>query len=195
MRYEKGRKDVSRGRILEIASERFRADGIAATGIAGIMGDAGLTNGAFYPHFQSKAELVRESVGAALDAQSLQLSEALASGGLEMAIDVYLSAAHRDNPGIGCASAALLPEVARQPLQTRELYAERLATQVRQISAALPPQTKDREEVALSLFATLIGALQLARAVQETEFSDRFLVVGARAARALINASQDKAAS
>ena len=195
MRYEKGRKDVSRGRILEIASERFRADGIAATGIAGIMGDAGLTNGAFYPHFQSKAELVRESVGAALDAQSHQLSEALASGGLEMAIDVYLSAAHRDNPGIGCASAALLPEVARQPLQTRELYAERLATQVRQISAALPPQTKDREEVALSLFATLIGALQLARAVQETEFSDRILVVGARAARALIDASQDKAAS
>ena len=195
MRYEKGRKDVSRGRILEIASERFRADGIAASGIAGIMSDAGLTNGAFYPHFQSKSELVRESVGAALDAQSHQLSEALAAGGPERAIDVYLSAAHRDNPGIGCASAALLPEVARQPLQTREVYAERLATQVRQISAALPPQTKDREDVALSLFATLIGALQLARAVQETEFSDRILVVGARAARALIDASQDKAAS
>jgi AcrR family transcriptional regulator len=70
MRYEKGRKDASRGRIMEVAAERFRSDGIAASGLATIMSDAGLTNGAFYPHFESKAELVRESVVAALEAQS-----------------------------------------------------------------------------------------------------------------------------
>ena len=62
MRYEKGRKDASRSRIMEVATERFRSDGIAATGLAGIMSEAGLTNGAFYPHFQSKAALVRECV-------------------------------------------------------------------------------------------------------------------------------------
>ena len=55
---------------MEVAAERFRGDGIAATGLASIMSDAGLTNGAFYPHFQSKAELVRESVAAALEDQS-----------------------------------------------------------------------------------------------------------------------------
>ena len=55
MRYEKGRKDASRRRIMEVAAERFRNEGIAASGLAGIMSDAGLTNGAFYPHFQSKA--------------------------------------------------------------------------------------------------------------------------------------------
>ena len=75
MRYEKGRKDASRGRIMEVAAERFRGDGIAASGLAGIMGEAGLTNGAFYPHFQSKAELVRESVAAALEDQSEQMQE------------------------------------------------------------------------------------------------------------------------
>ena len=63
MRYEKGRKDASRGRIMEVATERFRCDGIAASGLAKIMSDAGLTNGAFYPHFQSKAALVRETRG------------------------------------------------------------------------------------------------------------------------------------
>ncbi|TIU52667.1 MAG: TetR family transcriptional regulator, partial [Mesorhizobium sp.] len=122
MRYEKGRKDASRGRIMEVAAERFRSDGIAASGLATIMSDAGLTNGAFYPHFQSKAELVRESVAAALDAQSRQIQELLASGGPEKAIEAYLSAEHRDNPEKGCASAALLPEIARQPPETREVY-------------------------------------------------------------------------
>ena len=195
MRYEKGRKDASRSRIMEVAGERFRSDGIAASGLASIMSDAGLTNGAFYPHFQSKSELVRESMAAALEAQSRQLREALASRGPEMAIAAYLSAGHRDNPGKGCASAALLPELARQPSETRSLYAEHFQTLVRQMSAALPPQTKDPEGVALGLYATLIGALQLARAVEGTELSDRILAAGADAARALIQPRQHEEAS
>src|SRR5215216_6519001 len=77
MRYEKGRKDASRRRIIRVAGERFRGDGIAATGLASIMSEAGLTNGAFYPHFQSKAELVGESVAAALEDQTKQLQEIL----------------------------------------------------------------------------------------------------------------------
>lgn len=193
MRYEKGRKDVSRSRIMEVAAERFRSDGIAASGLATIMSDAGLTNGAFYPHFQSKAELVRESVAAALDAQSQQVQEALAAGGPEMAIGAYLSAEHRDNPGKGCASAALLPEIARQPPETRALYAERAQSLVRQIADALPP-TNDPEGVALGVFATLIGALQLARALEGTELSDRILAAGAAAAKALIRPVQDEVA-
>ena len=185
MRYEKGRKDASRSRIMEVAAERFRGDGIAASGLATIMSDAGLTNGAFYPHFQSKAELVRESVVAALDVQSQQMLDLLTSGGPERAIEAYLSKEHRDNPEKGCASAALLPELARQPPETREVYTDRFLSQVRQVSAALPP-TKDPEAVALGVFATLIGTLQLARAVDGTEISDRILAAGKEAARELM---------
>lgn len=184
MRYEKGRKDASRGRILEVAAERFRGDGIAASGLATIMSDAGLTNGAFYPHFQSKAQLVRESVAAAMELQAQQLAEALASG-VEMAISTYLSAEHRDNPGKGCASAALLPELARQPPETREAYTDHLLALVRQLAQALP-QAKDPEGVALAVFATLLGTLQMARAVGGTELSDRILSVGKDAAKTLI---------
>lgn len=194
MRYEKGRKDASRVRIMEVAADRFRSDGIAASGLAAIMGDAGLTNGAFYPHFHSKAELVRESVVAAMELQAHQLAEALASGGVEMAIEAYLSAEHRDSPRKGCASAALLPELARQPPETREVYTDRLLSLVRQLSAALP-QAKDRDGVALGVFATLIGSLQLARAVEGTELSDRLLAAGKAAARALIQPRQDEVAS
>ncbi len=186
MRYEKGRKDASRRRIMAAAAQRFRKDGIAASGLADIMSDAGLTNGAFYPHFPSKAALVRDSVGAALEDQSNRLREILAAGGLEGLIEAYLSPEHRDDPGKGCAAAALLPELARQPLQTRRLCAERLLSVVRDMVKALPSRTQDREDVALGLYALLIGTLQLARTVKGTPSSDHVLAAGAKAARTLL---------
>src|SRR5438094_10259955 len=123
MRYDKGRKDASRRKIIEVASERFRSDGIAATGLAAIMTDAGLTNGAFYPHFRSKAELVRETVAAAMESQADLMRETLARGGVDAVIAEYLSSAHRDNAAKGCTLAAVLPELARQPLEARSVYA------------------------------------------------------------------------
>ena len=186
MRYEKGRKDASRQRIIEVAAKRFRRDGIAASGLASVMQDAGLTNGAFYPHFESKSVLVRECVGANLDEQMLRLQAAFAKGGIEAVFARYLSKEHRDNPGNGCVSAALLPELARQPEETRSLYAERFDALVRQMASSLPSHVKDKEATALSVYATLIGALQLARAVQGTKLSDRILSSAAKAASKLI---------
>jgi TetR/AcrR family transcriptional repressor of nem operon len=185
LRYEKGRKDSSRQRIVEIAAAKFRADGIAATGLAGIMSEAGLTNGAFYPHFKSKAALVGESVATAMTGQSVQLREALSSGGVEAAIAAYLSPEHRDHPELGCASAALLPELSRETPDTRKLYTEHVMILVRQLAAGLSPQLADREGAALSIFASLIGTLQLARAVDDVKTSDDMLHAGANAARAL----------
>jgi TetR/AcrR family transcriptional repressor of nem operon len=181
MRYDKGHKEASRRRIMEVASERFRSDGIAASGLAAIMSDAGLTNGAFYPHFKSKAELVRESVAAAMDEQV----KLMGGGGLEAAIDAYLSADHRDNPATGCTLAALLPELAREPAETREVWAERFLAAVKQLASGLPPRTPDPEGAAIGAYATLIGALQLARVVQGTPLSDRIMAAGADAARTL----------
>src|SRR5947209_1616352 len=105
MRYEKGRKDASRRRILEVASDRFRSDGIAATGLASIMTDAGLTNGAFYPHFQSKADLVRETVASTMDGQAELLRKTLAEGGVDAVIAAYLSAADRSGRCRGASGA------------------------------------------------------------------------------------------
>jgi TetR/AcrR family transcriptional regulator, transcriptional repressor for nem operon len=195
MRYEKGRKDASRQRIMDVAAERFRSDGIAASGLAGIMGEAGLTNGAFYPHFKSKAALVCESVAAALEGQSDQIRDFLDTGGPIFAIDAYLSAEHRDNPGRGCASAALLPEIAREPAETRQIYTEHFLNLVRQVAAELPPDTGDPEGLAFGVFATLIGALELSRAVQGTELSDRILAAGRAAAKALLPPGENDTAT
>ncbi|HEX7886615.1 MAG TPA: TetR/AcrR family transcriptional regulator [Phenylobacterium sp.] len=192
MRYEKGRKDASRRRIVEVAAERFRTDGIAASGITGIMSAAGLTNGAFSPHFQSKAELVGESLVAALEDLASQLGEALTTGGLEAALAHYLSPQHRDDAGTGCASAALLPEVARQPAEIRDLYTRHLVKLIGGMAERLPPGTQDPESVALGVYATIVGALQLARATRPGALSDRILAIGADAARTLIEARQSR---
>ena len=183
MRYEKGRKDASRQKIMDVASQRFRSDGIAATGLAAIMSDAGLTNGAFYPHFQSKADLVRETVAAATSAT--RFGNFIAEEGLETAIANYLSPEHRDDPGQGCPLAALLPELARQPLEARRVYADNFLALARELASALPAKTKDSEAVAIAIYATLIGSIQLARTAEGTDLSDRILAAGRNAARAL----------
>ena len=185
MRYEKGRKDSSRNKIIEVASERFRNDGIAASGLATIMNDAGLTNGAFYPHFASKAELVKECVVQALETQSQQVREVLDAGGIEAAIAAYLSPEHRDNPATGCASAALLPEIARQPDATRQAYTSQLKKMIDLLSTALA-DSKEPQRTAIGVLATLYGTLEMARAVEGSEFSNQILAAGADAVRSLI---------
>ena len=192
MRYEKGRKEASRQKILEVAAERFRSDGIAATGLATIMSDAGLTNGAFYPHFRSKADLVRETVAAATSAT--RFGNFIAEDGLDVALDAYLSPEHRDDPGQGCPLAALLPELARQPLETRRVYADNFLALARELASALPAKTKDPEGVAIAIYATLIGSVQLARAAEGTNLSDRILAVGRDAVQALAEPNSKKGA-
>jgi AcrR family transcriptional regulator len=194
MRYEKGRKDTSRRKIMDVAVERFRKDGIAGSGLATIMKDAGLTNGAFYPHFPSKADLVRETISDALSAQAVWLRQVLDEGGLTHLTDLYLSPEHRDDPGQGCASAALLPELARQPIETRGMYAEQSRALVLLLADALPADMEAKEDVACAIFATLIGTLQLARAVDK-DMSERILqagkaAIGVLAAGARTGASQ-----
>ena len=192
MRYEKGRKEASRQKILEVAAERFRSDGIAATGLATIMSDAGLTNGAFYPHFRSKADLVRETVAAATSAT--RFGNFIAEDGLDVALDAYLSPEHRDDPGQGCPLAALLPELARQPLETRRVYADNFLALARELASALPAKTKDPEGVAIAIYATLIGSVQLARAAEGTDLSDLILAAGLDAVRALAERNSENRA-
>src|ERR1043165_9503566 len=102
MRYEKGHRDATRAHIIDIASAQFREGGGAAVGIAGIMAGAGLTNGAFYNHFESKEDLVEAVLMNALGGRKVGLRANLeADKGLDQTIRDYLSARHRDAAGGG----------------------------------------------------------------------------------------------
>src|SRR3981189_1840870 len=116
MSFEKGHKAATRRHIVDVASKCVRRDGISAAGIAGIMGEAGLTKGAFSPHFESKEALVREALASALGDQQHRLDEDQQRGlDLEGAIRRYLNRAHLDAPAGGGPSAAVLPATAPHP--------------------------------------------------------------------------------
>ena len=189
MRYEKGHRDETRRHILDVASAQFRESGIAGVGLAGIMSEAGLTNGAFYTHFSSKEELVREVLMDALTRREERHKANLESGvALETTIRDYLSTRHRDRAGTGCPTAALVAEIARHPKATRDAFTSKvsdiimlMAEQIRQGSA------EERRRRAITIYAAMVGALQLARAVNDRQLSDEILENAVDAAVALAN--------
>src|SRR5689334_18656319 len=123
MRYGKDRKQATRQRIIETAGRRFKQDGIDGSGVATLMADAGLTNGPFYAHCASKADLVATSIADQLHNQDTAVN-AMPPGpaGLEQFVREYLSVQHRDHPADGCPSAALLDEIARSADSTKQVY-------------------------------------------------------------------------
>jgi len=190
MRYEKGRKDATRAHIIDVASAQFRELGVAAAGLAGIMTAAGLTNGAFYAHFESKDDLVATVVGDQLGRQASQFRE-LPGGrrGLEAFVREYLSPAHRDHPDAGCPSAALLDEVGRCTGATKRAYTAGAKAILDEICTRLAPgDPESARGTALALFTMLVGSMQLARALSDKKLSDAVLEEGTRSAEALIRA-------
>jgi TetR/AcrR family transcriptional regulator, transcriptional repressor for nem operon len=186
MRYEKGHKDATRQRIIEVASRQFREQGLAAVGLAGIMAEAGLTNGAFYAHFDSKEHLIREVLSSLGFHNKLSKAEALGAG-LEGAIREYLSPSHRDDPGRGCPTSALVAELARHSRTTRNAFTGKVAGVIELIAAGLRAGTAaGRRRKAVAIYGLMVGTLQLARAVNDSKLSDEILQSGAGEATALV---------
>lgn len=187
MRYEKGHKELSKARILDVASKHFRKEGVAAVGLATVMSEAGLTNGAFYNHFDSKDALVRAVLATTMDKRRENMLEAIESVGMEAAIRSYLSLAHRDHPESGCPSASLMPEIGRHPTETRALYTARIQSFVELIASKFrDPDEATRHQQATALFGLLVGTIQLARAVSDETMSNSVLDGGLKTALFLL---------
>ncbi len=188
MRYSKGHKQATRQRILEAAGRRFKEDGIDGAGVATVMSDAGLTNGAFYAHFSSKEDLVANVLADQLRAQR-QSFDAQPSdrAGLEAFVRSYLSPEHRDQFADGCPSAALLDEIARRPADTRDVFTEEVMGVVDDIASRLDPTDIEAGRAdALTVFGLMVGTLQLARTLTDRDLSDRVLARGLETALKLL---------
>ena len=189
MRYSTDHKQATRQRILEAAGRRFKQDGIDGAGVAAVMSDAGLTNGAFYAHFASKEDLVANVLADQLRAQR-QSFDAQPSdrGGLEAFIRSYLSPKHRDQCADGCPSAALLDEIARRPAATKQVYTDELMGIIDDIASRLDPTHAQAARTdALTLFGLMLGTLQLARTLTDRDLSDQLLARGVETAMKLLN--------
>ena len=175
MRVSREQAALNRERIIQVASKLFRERGFDGVGVADLMKSAGLTHGGFYGNFASKDDLIAQACSRALDESLDTLKQAVDHGGedvLSTIAKAYLSTAHRDHPGEGCALAALGAEVARNSSPVRAAFTEsvrsaaELLAQV--ISAKADVAVRDR---ALAIYSSLVGALVLSRAVDDAELS------------------------
>jgi TetR/AcrR family transcriptional repressor of nem operon len=152
------------------------------------MADAGLTHGAFYSHFDSKADLAAFAFEHAsdqkLDFFRRKIASVPSGKELEAFITLYLHTCHRDNMATGCAMSALLPEMARENATIRKRVAKKDAAHMDMIAELLPPGGTEqaRRNRASSVFALILGTLQLTRVETDSENSDRMIEVGREAA-------------
>ena len=181
MRYPRAHKEATHRRILDAASQAFRERGVAETGVDEVMRRAGLTHGGFYAHFRDKTHLVAEACAAAFDAAVPNLERlgaaATAAARARLLIDSYLGARHRDNRGSGCLVVALGADMARLRGPARAAYAREFTHHLDRVAAALRLSAnpiENRERVTL-LMSALVGALLLARAIDDPAQSDAML--------------------
>jgi AcrR family transcriptional regulator len=186
-RYGTDHKLATRRRILEAAGRRLKRDGIDGSGVATLMADAGLTNGAFYAHFDSKEDLVANTVADQLREQR----ETYSAHSLDEIVRGYLSLQHRDDMEGGCPSAALLDEIARSSDAVKRAYTDAQLAIINDVAARLAPDDPRSARVqALGAFALMVGTLQVSRALGDKRLADDVLEQGIQNALALLGSGR-----
>lgn len=172
--------------ILESAARLLREKGIAGAGVADVMKGAGLTVGGFYAHFDSKEDLIEETLRRTSEEVRQRLFDRLedkpAEKRSEVVLKRYLSADHRDEFTQGCAFPAVVGEIGSTAGEYREVLREQIAALASALEGLLPANSEPpRRYLAIGLVALVYGGLSLSRALRGTPLSDDVL----RACRAL----------
>lgn len=180
MRYSEEHKEAVRGRIVEAASRALRAAGVDGVGIPALMKRAGLTHGGFYAHFESRDELVAEAVRfAGRETERAVFDEA---NTFEEVLERYLSPHHLAHPERGCVVAALGAEGPRQAPPVRRAFAWAGQGLIDLVRRKLEPgrTTAKASDDALRWAALMVGAVVLARLVDDPALARRLLSVARR---------------
>jgi len=170
-------KEATHDRIVDAAARAIRRSGYNGTGVADIMKDAGLTHGGFYAHFPSREAMLAEAADRA-GSESVAMMERIAAKlpqqqALPAMLQAYLSKEHLEGIETGCATAALGSEMPRQTPEVRRAATRRIKEMIDLVARHSPDWGQPgAHERALVTVATMVGALILARAVDEPKLSD-----------------------
>lgn len=165
---------LNRQRVVEVAAALFRERGLHGVGVADIMASAGLTHGGFYGQFANKDALAAEAFDAALGEDR--------RGNLDAVIANYLSLGHVQAPGKGCPLAALANDVSREPpgSPVRSRFTHGVRSLAGILANLTPRASKERRrQRSLATLSTLVGAVVLARAVDDEALAND-LILAAR---------------
>jgi len=171
-------KEASHERIVSAAARAIRRSGYDGTGVADIMREAGLTHGAFYAHFASREDMLAEAADRACAESAAAAAGAVAAAprgkALESMLCAYLSSEHVEHAEMGCPLAALGSETPRQAPEVRRVTTRHIKEMIDLLARQSPDWGQPgAHEQALVTIATMVGALLLARAVDEPALSAR----------------------
>ena len=170
-------KEATHDRIVDAAARAIRRSGYNGTGVVDIMKDAGLTHGGFYAHFPSREAMLAEAADRA-GGESVAMMERIAASSpprqaLPAMMRAYLSKEHLRGIETGCATAALGSEMPRQAREVRRAATRRIKEMIDLVARQFPESGQPAaHERALFTVATMVGALVLARAVDEPRLAD-----------------------
>ena len=171
------RKEATHERIVETAARAIRRSGYGGTGVAEIMKEAGLTHGGFYAHFESREGMLAEAADRAgadtVDFLARVAAAAPPKKALEAMLRTYLSKGHVEGAESGCAVAALGSEMPRQAPKVRRAATRRIKEMIDLVARQSPDWGQpDAHARALVTLSTALGALIVARAVDDPKLSD-----------------------
>jgi len=168
MRYRPEHKAEIHQKIVKDASRRVRAEGLGGAAVAAVMRDTGLTHGGFYKHFESKDELLLESLREAFrefgDTLVGAAGESHPQTAWKAIVKAYLSLEYCDHAERGCPLTALSPELARSGKRMRsQIFTELVKYKDRMLPFMPGQRTSDKERAFFVIFSTMVGAVEIAR--------------------------------
>jgi TetR/AcrR family transcriptional repressor of nem operon len=180
MRYQPEHKAEIHQKIVKDASRRIRAEGLTGAAVSAVMRDAGLTHGGFYKHFESKDELLIESLGEAFreiaDTLVRAAEQSRSEDPWKAIVKTYLTLEYCDNTEHGCPLATLAPELARVDKKMRvQILGELVKYRDRMIPFMPGRRTADKERAFFQIFSTMVGATEIARMLPAPEMREKVL--------------------
>jgi len=194
MRYGPAHKAQARTRILGAVGRGFRRLGYGGIGVDGLAREAGVTSGAFYGHFTSKAEAFEAAAVAGITELREAICGLQATAGdtwLAAFVDFYLSTKRTCELGESCALQSLTPEVARAEHPTRAAYEAELLRLVEAAAAGLPGTAAARRKLAWTILAMLSGGVTLARASNDPRIGAQIAAAVKTSITALVKLGTD----
>ena len=183
MKVSKVQAEQNRERVLDVAAKLFRERGFDGIGVAELMKNAGLTHGGFYGQFDSKEELMAEASDRAFQETignwhkiAAFAEQREAGSALKVITRAYLSKKHCAEPGAGCVMATLGIDASRQSSTIRHKLTQGFRSLVDLFAGLVSHESEAvKREKSLAIVASLVGAMVIARAVDDETLSEEVL--------------------
>jgi len=180
MRYRPGHKLETHQKIVKDASRRIRAEGLNGAAVSAVMKDAGLTHGGFYKHFDSKDDLLLESLREGFreieDTLANAAEQSPPGEAWKAIVRTYLSLELCEHAERGCPLAALSPELARADKKMKPRIVAELVNYKNRMTPFMPGKgIADKERAFFAIFSTMIGAIAIARLLPDRAMREKVL--------------------